>query len=107
MTTKSKDSKITKAKLDSEIKKLSVKAGSLPENAKVYLTSDVKHFEGPKETPKGAFYHAGDLDKKESVILASKISRLNKWANEHRTAIRLSAIAGVSAASLYHIMKRN
>jgi hypothetical protein len=100
MTTKSKDSKKTKAKLDSEIKKLSVKAGSLPENSKVYLASDVKHFEGPKETPKGAFYRAGDLAKKELVILASKLSRLNKWASEHHNAILGSIVGGVGVYKL-------
>lgn len=93
----------TKKKLDMEIKKLSVNAGSLPEKTKVYTAADVKHFEGSKETPKGAFYHAGDLATKTKVIVASKLSKLKKFTSDHEKAIIGSAALGVSAgAALYY-----
>jgi hypothetical protein len=93
----------TKKKLDMEIKKLSVNAGSLPEKTKVYMAADVKHFEGSKETPKGAFYHAGDLASKTKVIAASKLSKLKKFSLDHEKAIILgSAFVASGGTALYY-----
>jgi membrane protein YqaA with SNARE-associated domain len=40
------------------------------------------------------------LAKKELVILASKLSRLNKWASEHHNAILGSIVGGVGVYKL-------
>jgi hypothetical protein len=96
------DPKKTKTKLNKEIDKLSVKAESLPEKTKVYLASDVKHFEGSKETPKGAFYHAGDLASKTKVIVASKLSKLKKFTQDHEKALLISGFVGTSAALVHN-----
>jgi hypothetical protein len=97
------DPKITKTKLNKEIDKLSVKADTLSKNSKVYLASDVKHFEGSKEVPKGAFYHAGDLPSKTKVILSSKLSKLKKFGADHEKALLISGMIGTTAALGYNL----